>query len=100
MHGAFACDVDPPWTGSRRSSERIENLDGCPRDGRPSLMVSVMIAVGAAMIVAVLVWWSSGRAKPDLRRRSVAAEIGMRESSAGMYGARDSGGPTPGSPGF
>lgn len=40
----------------------------------------VVVALGA------LVWWTSGRARPDLRRNSIDAEIGKNQGQAGMHG--------------
>jgi hypothetical protein len=59
-----------------------------------------IIAAPALVAVGWLVWWSSGRAKPDLRRRSIESEIAMREGSAGSFDIRDGGGPHPGGSGF
>jgi hypothetical protein len=58
------------------------------------ITIPVVVALGA------LIWWSSGRAKPDLRRRSIQAEIGIREGSSGSYSIRGDGGPDPGAGGF
>lgn len=60
--------------------------------------------IAAAVVVALvaLAWWSSGRTKPDLRRRSIDAEVGINEGGAGMHGGgfRGHSGPTPGAGGF
>jgi hypothetical protein len=51
-----------------------------------------LIAIPVVFVLAALVWWSSGRAKPDLHRRSIQSEIAMREGSTGTYNIRgDSG---------
>ena len=52
-----------------------------------------LIAIPVVVVLAALVWWSSGRAKADLRRRSIQSEIGMREGSAGTYNIRGDSGP-------
>jgi hypothetical protein len=62
-----------------------------------------LIAAVVVAALSALVWWSSGRSKPDLRRRSIEAEIGINQGRAGMQGGgfRHGGGPTPnGGPGF
>jgi hypothetical protein len=55
-----------------------------------------LVAIPVVAVLAVLVWWSSGRAKPDLRRRSIQSEISMREGSAGTHNIRGDSGPDAG----
>jgi hypothetical protein len=54
------------------------------------------IVVLAVMALLAVVWWTSGRAKPDLRRRSSQTEIDIRRGSTGGYDIRSDGGPGPG----
>ena len=60
--------------------------------------------VAAVVVVALgaLVWWSSGRSRPDLRRRSIETDIGINQGRTGMHGGGfpHDGGPTVGSGGF
>lgn len=53
------------------------------------------IVVVAVMTLVAVVWWSSGRGKPDMRRRS-QTEIDIRRGSTGGYDIRSDGGPGPG----
>jgi hypothetical protein len=45
-----------------------------------------LIAAVVVVALSALVWWSSGRAKPDLRRRSIETDIGINQGRAGMQG--------------
>jgi len=64
-------------------------------------MVWIIVALAVAAVSA-LVWWTSGRARADLRRDSINTEIGKAQGRAGMYGSGfpHSGGPTPGGGSF
>jgi len=59
-----------------------------------------LIAVPTAGALLALIWWRSGRARPDRRRRSLRTEIAMRETSTRGYEARGDGGPQGGGFGF
>jgi hypothetical protein len=50
-----------------------------------------IVAGIVVIVVGSLVWWSSGRAKPDLRRRSDETEIAIRRASPGVYGVGQNG---------
>jgi hypothetical protein len=56
-----------------------------------------VVAVPAVVAVAWLVWWSSGRAKPDLRRRGIDAEIGIQRGRAELHNTYGDAGPMGGS---
>ena len=60
------------------------------------VVAAVVVALGA------LVWWSSRRSRPDLRRRSIDTEIGINQGRAGMHGSGfpHDPGPTVGRGGF
>lgn len=49
-----------------------------------------LIAVPSAVALCALIWWSSGRAKPDLRKRSFNTELGIRQGESEL---RSPGGP-------
>ena len=46
-----------------------------------------IISAIVVVVLAALVWWVSGRSRPDLRRRSINEQIGMYQGRAGMHGA-------------
>jgi len=58
------------------------------------------LVVVAVALLAAVVWWSSGRAKPDLRGRGSQAEIDKRKGSTGGFDIRSGDGPMPGGGGF
>jgi hypothetical protein len=58
-------------------------------------MMLWLVAVPVAACLSWLVWWSSGRAKPDMRRRRIETEIALRERSVGGFDIRIDGGPGP-----
>lgn len=45
-----------------------------------------LIAAVVVVALSALVWWSSGRSKPDLRHRSIETEIGINQGRVGMQG--------------
>ena len=47
-----------------------------------------LIAIPVVVVLAALVWWRSGHAKHDLRRRSIRSEVATREGSAEGFGIR------------
>lgn len=51
-----------------------------------------LIAIAVVVAVGSLVWWTSGRAKPDLRRRSIGTQFEIAESDAVMRSHTDGGG--------
>lgn len=57
-------------------------------------MTSWVVAVLVVAMVGGLVWWSSGRAKPDLRRRSIDTEIGIQRGRSARFDAHGDPGPT------
>jgi hypothetical protein len=59
-----------------------------------------LIAVPTAVALFALVWWSSGRARPDRRRRSIRAEVEINQGRVGTYDIRGDSGPHVGGGGF
>jgi small neutral amino acid transporter SnatA (MarC family) len=63
-------------------------------------ILSGLIAFAIASILVRVLWWRSGRMKPDMRRRAIQAEIGMRQGSTGGFEMRQDSGPGMGGGGF
>lgn len=63
-------------------------------------MMFWLIAVPSAAALFALVWWSSGRAKRDLRRRSINTEIGIQQGKVVPYDHRSDSGAGGGFGGF
>jgi hypothetical protein len=47
-----------------------------------------LIAGVVIVVLAALIWWSSGRAKPDRRARSIQSEIDTQEGRTGSFDTR------------
>jgi hypothetical protein len=58
-----------------------------------------LIAIPAVVAVGALIWWSSGRARPDMRRRAVTDEVFRDQTKGGMYNGSLGGGMDIGGPG-
>ena len=47
-----------------------------------------LIAVPVVVVLAALAWWSSGRARPDRRRRSIETDVAIQEGRASGWDPR------------
>jgi hypothetical protein len=52
-----------------------------------------LIAVPSGVVLCALIWWSSGRAKPDLRKPGYQNQIGIEQGRAASYDSFGGGGP-------